>query len=529
MFSFFKKYALKYGAGSVGETTREISKVYNIYRNQQFNHRGALSKCFDHRLELNKLVPEIGDVMQHHSEFRGFNNWVKDGDYRVKNDLAIFIFQVMFFSSTDYRYNFKNIDRDDRILILEVIYNTANNTAPNGVTISLETFKKSILRLTNFWILNQNKLSDPFVDYSLGIENKSQVLDINIGEYQMSINWQTENSSRRGFFKTLEGKGDIIYFASGDASFSNNHFYALNLKYGKFDWSLDMQSKIACQPLVFEDSIFLYLRSGFITKLDLKGNQLWSRKLTKSDDEGNLKDGSILFHHKPIGYNGDLFIASLDKKLYRINTAGGEIVWETELPQHIQSNLHIERKNLIFFDSSGGVYSLNCENNKFNWKTRISENGGCFRDKSFLINNSLIICSFEFVYSVSILNGEINWREKTNYIPKTMEKVKDGVCFVKTNTNKSSYNLVCKDLTSNKVKWQIDLFSDISIEGKFNEYIIVHSHGDGYYYLINENNGKSIGNFFLNSGSNPYCTNEQLIFSVSHLGAHITSFSFSKN
>jgi outer membrane protein assembly factor BamB len=530
MLGFFKKYSLKYGPGSVGETTREISKVYNLYINQRLQHRGALNKCFEHRIEINRIVPERGDNMVFHSKFRDFNNWVKDGDYHVKNDLAVFVFQVLFFSSSEFRSNFKNIDRDDKSLILEVIHSTAKKTAPNGVTISFDTFRKTILKLTSFWMFNQNRLSEPLVDYSIGVEHKSQVLDVNLGGYQMLINWQTENSSRRGFFKTLEGKGDNLYFASGDASFSNNHFYALNLKSGKFEWSFEMNNKIACQPVILSDSIFLYLRSGMMVKLDLKGNQLWSFKLTQSVEEANLKDGSILFHHKPIGFNGDIIIAGLDKNLFRISSQTGEIIWKMELSQYIQSNLHIEQKNLIFHDASGGVFSLNCENNEFNWKTRISENEGYFKGKSYVIENSLILASNEFVYSISILNGKINWREKTNRISQTIEKVKDGVCYITGSpVNNGPYHLICKDSINNKVKWQLNMFSDISIEGRYNHYLIVHCYEDGYYYLINENNGNSLGNFFLNTGSNPYCTNEQLIFSVSHLGAHITSFSFRKN
>lgn len=128
---------MKIGAGSIGETVKVLATSYSNWTEQKdINDKQEIFQVmFLERQMLNRRFNEQGDILLH-LEFDDFYNKFIYGEktnFDAKNDLAVFIFCILFFESEKLRYGFQINDQKTRKNVFEVIHEVSLKYAPMGI------------------------------------------------------------------------------------------------------------------------------------------------------------------------------------------------------------------------------------------------------------------------------------------------------------------------------------------------------------------------------------------------------------
>lgn len=189
--------------------------------------------------------------------------------------------------------------------------------------------------------------------------------EVVVGDYANNlygINAQT--GAQNWVFGGSEGAKDR-YIASPLAAFnlilapSADHFlYALN-EQGKFQWKFQTGSPIWAQPVSDGKNIFLASMDHNLYKLNpANGSQVWSADL-----------GAAVVYSLTLSQDGStLYTGTLANEMLAVDAASGKILWRYKTAGTIWAKA-VENSNAIFFgDQTGKVYGLSAKEGAKKWE-----------------------------------------------------------------------------------------------------------------------------------------------------------------
>ena len=164
-----------------------------------------------------------------------------------------------------------------------------------------------------------------------------------------------------------------------------------------------------------------------------------------------------------------LVLANQDNIIYSINLNTGKANWqfatsESKLKNNFQNTLVIDEFNssIIFFNTSGELYSINYKNQKINWvlnfKTSVKDSFSDLFSSSPLAtqNNNIIISTNNSIYNYNNTNGSKKWESPVSTDLKPIITKNNIFLFSKTNL------LICLDIVSGEVVWSKNIFNSIN-------------------------------------------------------------------
>ena len=179
-----------------------------------------------------------------------------------------------------------------------------------------------------------------------------------------------------------------LYFGS-----HSGNFYSLS-KIGEIRWTFSTSTKIYSSPVLIEKLVFFAGGDGILYCLDLEGNLVWKRDLTKPSEKMFKKKTINKWIHFPFTYDfhkkrninykcwsspnyfeENIYITAYGKGLYCINLRG-EVIWSFDLgfPRFQLSGVAIDQEGNVYCSSrSGCIYSFK-KNGILNWKILIKKN-----------------------------------------------------------------------------------------------------------------------------------------------------------
>jgi outer membrane protein assembly factor BamB len=104
----------------------------------------------------------------------------------------------------------------------------------------------------------------------------------------------------------------------------NHTLYSLDPKTGLANaWSFKAKHRIIASILAVENTIFAPVADGKLFALDTNFRELWSKPFSA--------EGAIWAQPAPDGECNCIFVASMDHRLYAVDTRSGNILWERDL------------------------------------------------------------------------------------------------------------------------------------------------------------------------------------------------------
>ena len=385
---------------------------------------------------------------------------------------------------------------------------------------------------------NNPKLKNVFVfDRPINFEKK---VDLNSKKFLIekplkNINWLQENYSNFNNisnFYYLNTKERIFRSRTLSKSFSNS-----NLDYFK-----------PTKPLVFNDNIISFDQKGKIYFYSIKNKKkLWEYNFYKTKfknykkliylhiynnviyaadnlgylyalelETGNLiwaKNFGIPFRSNIKIIDNQIFLANQDNIVYAIDLEG-EIIWQfatslTFLKTDFFNSIILDEdaSNLIFYNTSGELYSINIYNQKINWVINTVSLGGSGSSGVLLSvpiianKNNVYVYNGNSLSSYSKLSSQKNW--SLTAALKIKPVISGNNLYIITKNN----FLACLDSTTGEVLWSTNVYNslnikDSKIEKKFgiisnliiaqNEIFLFTSKGQ--IFSFNFNDGSLISN-----------------------------------
>ena len=248
---------------------------------------------------------------------------------------------------------------------------------------------------------------------------------------------------------SYDKKGTIYIYSlsSGNKSFEFNFYKKKFKKYKK---------KIYLE--IYNNQIIAADNLGYLYSLDIfTGKLIWAVNY------------GIPFRSNLKIIENQLVLANQDNIIYSINLNTGKANWqfatsESKLKNNFQNTLVIDEFNssIIFFNTSGELYSINYKNQKINWvlnfKTSVKDSFSDLFSSSPLVtqNNNIIISTNNSIYNYNNTNGSKKWESPVSTDLKPIITKNNIFLFSKTNL------LICLDIVSGEVVWSKNIFNSIN-------------------------------------------------------------------
>ena len=203
--------------------------------------------------------------------------------------------------------------------------------------------------------------------------------------------------------------------------------------------------------IVENDVIFVSDNLGYLYAFDHQKNVILWAKNYKIPFRSNLKI-----------YKNKLIAANQNNDIYFFDKSNGDLIKklpteETLLKNQFVNNLSLNDNNLLFLNTSGSLYSLNCDNMQMMWFINLNEVLDLNPDNLFYSNqiiadkNKLVVSSNDHIYIVDIETGIV--LSKYNFISIVKPLILNNYLFLISNNNL----LISLDLSKNKIIYSYDI------------------------------------------------------------------------
>lgn len=164
-------------------------------------------------------------------------------------------------------------------------------------------------------------------------------------------------------FPAKTAKGETFYSApvlTSDGQLivgSYNHIlYSINPDTGVANtWNYKAQHRIIASPLAIGTSIYAAIADGKIIALDANLKEIWSTPFAAK--------GSIWAQPAPDGVCQCVFVASMDHRLYAVNTQNGSVVWERDLGSALVGTPTLSPNGKLYLGSfNSELFTIDAQN-----------------------------------------------------------------------------------------------------------------------------------------------------------------------
>jgi outer membrane protein assembly factor BamB len=236
------------------------------------------------------------------------------------------------------------------------------------------------------------------------VDNQSGMAYLASGNFVYSVNlsngsekWRypAKASSRTAFFAqpTLTDDGQLI---EGCYDYS---LYSINPQNGQQNWSFtEASDKFIGAALAWNNNIYAPNTNNSLYALNSNGNQRWVFVAKHS------------IWAKPITDEKNIYVASMDHRVYALNPDTGKPIWETgDLGGAITHSFSYDSKSVLYVGTIGDdVSAINTENGKILWQTPLK---GWVWSKIVISNGTLFVGDQNGnVYALDAQSGTIKWQ-----------------------------------------------------------------------------------------------------------------------
>ena len=375
-----------------------------------------------------------------------------------------------------------------------------------------KTFNQIIEASKNFFIQTPKpKLNliwkDEFYKNSNNTENFSYK---NINE----LIFKSKKLSKYNIDKKIlfDGRNIIVTDKNGNIIFYNVNQQEIIFKFNFYKKKLKKIEK-NLKIILNENIIYVADNLGYLYALDYDNKKLLWALNYKKPFRSNLK----VFKDK-------LLLADQDNSIYIINKINGNKIKiipteEVTLKNNFINSLALDDENLLYLNTFGSLYSLNSNENRFNWFINLNQSLDLNSSNLFLSNplvqfkNRIVVSTDPYLYIVNKFNGSTKIKKSLSSSVKPIG-IHDKLFLITKNDL-----LVCIDIDTGKINYSADINQKISffLNSKNRKSIQIKSmsivNNNIYIFLKNSYLVKfSMSGKILNIDKLPYTLNSFPIF-----------------
>lgn len=375
-----------------------------------------------------------------------------------------------------------------------------------------KTFNQIIEASKNFFIQTPKpKLNliwkDEFYKNSNNTENFSYK---NINE----LIFKSKKLSKYNIDKKIlfDGRNIIVTDKNGNIIFYNVNQQEIIFKFNFYKKKLKKIEK-NLKIILNKNIIYVADNLGYLYALDYDNKKLLWALNYKKPFRSNLK----VFKDK-------LLLADQDNSIYIINKINGNKIKiipteEVTLKNNFINSLALDDENLLYLNTFGSLYSLNSNENRFNWFINLNQSLDLNSSNLFLSNplvqfkNSIVVSTDPYLYIVNKFNGSTKIKKSLSSSVKPIG-IHDKLFLITKNDL-----LVCIDIDTGKINYSADINQKISffLNSKNRKSIQIKSmsivNNNIYIFLKNSYLVKfSMSGKILNIDKLPYTLNSFPIF-----------------
>ncbi len=282
-----------------------------------------------------------------------------------------------------------------------------------------------------------------FINFRYDNQNKLLLKSKKMTRHKININTLIENNN----LIVNDKKGNItIYYLNNKKIVKKFNFYKKKFK--------DLEKKL--NLIVENNIIFVSDNLGYLYAFDYEKNDiLWA------------KDYKIPFRSNLKIYKNKLIAANQNNDIYFLNKANGNLIKmlpteETLLKNQFVNNLSLSDNNLLFLNTAGSLYSLNCDNMQMRWFINLNQtldlnSGNLFNSNQIITDKKkLVVSSNDHLYVVDIETGII--LSKYNFVSIVKPLILNDYLFLISKNNL----LISLDLSKNQIIYSYDIRKKIS-------------------------------------------------------------------
>ena len=259
-----------------------------------------------------------------------------------------------------------------------------------------------------------------------------------------------------------DNKGNInIYDVNQQKIIFKFNFYKKRIK----------KIKIKLKIIVEKNILYVADNLGYLYAIDYYNAKLIWAKNYKKPFRSNLKI-----------YKEKILLADQDNSIYIIDKFNGNKIKtipteEVTLKNNFINSLALDNEKLFYLNTFGSLYSLNSDENKFNWFINLNQSLDPNTSNLFFSNpiiqfkNHIIVSTDPYLYIVNKYNGSTKIKKSITSIVQPISIQNKLFLITKDDL------LVCLDVNTGKVDYSVDINQKISnfLESKNNKSIQIKS------------------------------------------------------
>lgn len=283
----------------------------------------------------------------------------------------------------------------------------------------------------------------------------------------LKLQWRYSASSAIG--KTLLVVDGILYFATLDG-----RLYALDIRTGQKIGHT--KTDVEATAVYLDSSLIIARRYGDETlfRYDLK-----SGKYQWKVDAGDIAS-------EPLIFDQGIFLTALYKHIDQYQPERGIRIWQTKLPNQIQSSPAAHQDKIVFGCDDGFVYAVAKSTGSVVWKFKTSAS---IQATPAILDTMVYIGSRDGnFYALSLNDGHELWRyEVTGLILHGAAVDSRQVIFGTTDSK-----LYCLDRLTGHEQWTFTAKSVISTSPLLSSDLVLVGSLDHHYYALDRATGKEL-------------------------------------
>jgi outer membrane protein assembly factor BamB len=231
-----------------------------------------------------------------------------------------------------------------------------------------------------------------------------------------------------------------VYFGSDDGN-----LYTVDAQNGSLIWKFPTQGIVRSRPAIAGGLVYFASDDGYLDALEAQsGTQAWRTDIGNSlprDLRENLgtdtaPTGWDYMQSSPVVVEGQVFMGSLDGKLYALATDTGKINWTFKTGNKVRATPTVDNGTLYIGSWDKSVYALDVLTGQMLWNTPV---GGEVQTTALVANGLVYTASRKAsVVALDAQTGEKRWEFDygTNLWVESSPVMNEGIVYIGSAGNK---------------------------------------------------------------------------------------------
>lgn len=183
----------------------------------------------------------------------------------------------------------------------------------------------------------------------------------------------------------------------------------------KFDWSTDIGSgadaevRLVGSPIVAQGRVFAMDTASNVSALDVKtGKQLWRTSLTPDDEDDDHISGGLAFE------NGNVYVTTGFAQVISLDAGSGKVLWRKMVAGPMRTAPTVRGGRVFAMTVDSRLYALNGANGEELWNfTGLAETASLLGGASPAVDSGVVVAAFSSgeLVALKVENGRQLWTQ----------------------------------------------------------------------------------------------------------------------